>query len=172
MDGTMRVPGTASRSGEEGAGCTFLAKGWSHLLGDLMVNWSGLSCWDRLGQMIAGTWVANLEDCIVGLDILGALDCVINARSGTLTFPDGEVVQMLGRPPKLDYTVNHNVTVLTTESVEDNPSLVALMEAGAITASDGTRQVLGGAHSDATGVTDGCAACRSAHCRNYSDFSN
>lgn len=38
--------------------------------------------------------VANLEDCIVGLDVLRALDCVINTRGGTHTFPDGQVVHV------------------------------------------------------------------------------
>lgn len=64
-------------------------------------------------------WVANLEDCILGLDVLRALDCVINTRGGTLSFPDGQVVQMSGRPSRLNCTVNHQIAVLTTESVGD-----------------------------------------------------
>lgn len=27
-------------------------------------------------------WVANLEDCILGLDVLRALDCIIDTRGG------------------------------------------------------------------------------------------
>lgn len=71
--------------------------------------------------------------------------CVISALSGTLTFPDGEVVQISGRPSRLDYTVNHQVTGPTTKSVEDtstnNPSSVALWQAAAISASDDMVQV-------------------------------
>lgn len=100
-------------------------------------------------KVCCSVWVANLEDCIVGLDVLRALDCVINARSGTLTFPDGEVVQMSGRPSRLDYSMSHQVTVLTTESVGDastyNPRSDALSGAAAISASDCTLQVPAGA---------------------------
>ncbi|CAI5653216.1 unnamed protein product [Oreochromis niloticus] len=41
-------------------------------------------------------WVADLEDCILGLDVLRALDCIndTGGRGGTLSFPDGGVVRM------------------------------------------------------------------------------
>lgn len=64
-------------------------------------------------------WVTNLKDCILGLDVLRPLDCVINTRGGTLNFPDGQVVQMSGLPSKLNWTINHQIAVLTTESVGD-----------------------------------------------------
>lgn len=69
-------------------------------------------------------WVANLENFIVRLDVFRAFDCVINARGGTLTFLDGEVVQMSGQPSRLNYTVNHQITILTTESVDDTVFLL------------------------------------------------
>ena len=58
-------------------------------------------------------WVADLEDCILGLDVLGALDCVINTRRGTLTFPDGYIVQMLRQPAQPGCTATHTIAVLT-----------------------------------------------------------
>ena len=59
-------------------------------------------------------WVANLDDCILGLDALMAMDCVINTRRGTLSFPDGHVVQMYRRPPQPDCLVTHTITTQTT----------------------------------------------------------
>ena len=66
-------------------------------------------------------WVANLEDCILGLDVLGALDCVISTRRGTLTFPDGHTNQMYGRPPQPGCLMTHNITTGTTETGTDIP---------------------------------------------------
>ena len=64
-------------------------------------------------------WVANLEDCILGLDVLGTLDCVIDTKRGTLTFPDGQVVQMCRRPPQTGCRVTHTIITQTTETVTD-----------------------------------------------------
>ncbi|KAK9525419.1 hypothetical protein VZT92_016131 [Zoarces viviparus] len=61
-------------------------------------------------------WVANLEDCILGLDVLGALDCVINTKRGTLTFPDGHVIQMWRQPPRPGCVTTHTITTLTAET--------------------------------------------------------
>lgn len=61
------------------------------MVGEAMVT---LGLWKKVVH--CPVRVANLEDCIVGLDVLRALDCVINTRGGTHTFPDGQVVQMSG----------------------------------------------------------------------------
>ncbi len=67
-------------------------------------------------------WVADLEDCILGLDVLEALDCVINVKQKTLTFPDGHVVQMSRRPPQPGCPVAHTVTVETLTTVAASSS--------------------------------------------------
>jgi len=64
-------------------------------------------------------WVANLEDCILGLDVLGALDCVIDTKRGTLTFPDGHVIQMWRQPPRPGCVATHTVATLTAETTND-----------------------------------------------------
>ena len=67
-------------------------------------------------------WVANLEDCILGLDVLGALDCVISTRRGTLTFPDGHTIQMHRRPPQPGCLVAHNITTETLPAPSPSPT--------------------------------------------------
>lgn len=62
-------------------------------------------------------WVADLEDCILGLDVLGALDCVINTKRGTLTFPDSHVVQMHKRFPRPPFPLIRSVEVLAAENI-------------------------------------------------------
>ncbi|CAI5686581.1 unnamed protein product [Oreochromis niloticus] len=64
-------------------------------------------------------WVADLEDCILGLDVLRALDCVIDTRGGTLSFPDGGVVRMLRRPLQPDHPAAHALSERAADSSPD-----------------------------------------------------
>lgn len=58
-------------------------------------------------------WVVDLEDCILGLDTLRALDCVIDTKRGTLIFPDKHTIQMHKQPPKVSFPVSHTHPVPT-----------------------------------------------------------
>lgn len=60
-------------------------------------------------------WVAELEDSILGLDVLGTLDCVINTKRGTLSFPDGHVVQMIKKRPQEQQPRTHTAVLLGTD---------------------------------------------------------
>ncbi|CAI5693181.1 unnamed protein product [Oreochromis niloticus] len=64
-------------------------------------------------------WVADLEDCILGLDVLRALNGVIDTRGGTLSFPDGGVVRMLRRPPQPDHPAAHALSERAADSSPD-----------------------------------------------------
>lgn len=62
-------------------------------------------------------WVADLEDCTLGLDVVRTLDFVINTKRGTLTFPDGHVIQMHKRLPQPHCPLIYTVAVLVAESI-------------------------------------------------------
>ncbi|XP_061093063.1 uncharacterized protein LOC133125281 [Conger conger] len=68
-------------------------------------------------------WVAELEDCILGLDVLEKLDCVISTKRGTLTFPDGHVVQMTRQPTQPKRSPAPTVAVLATEAAANTTSV-------------------------------------------------
>ncbi|CAI5697370.1 unnamed protein product [Oreochromis niloticus] len=73
-------------------------------------------------------WVADLEDCILGLDVLRALDCVIDTGWGMLSFPDGGVVRMLRRPPLPDHPAAHALSERAADFPPDLTSSPAAPE--------------------------------------------
>ncbi|CAI5656789.1 unnamed protein product [Oreochromis niloticus] len=73
-------------------------------------------------------WVADLEDCILGLDVLRALDCVIDTGRGMLSFPDGGVVRMLRRPPLPDHPAAHALSERAADFPPDLTSSPAAPE--------------------------------------------